>query len=159
MTAILRFVQLLSLGTWTGATLFVGLLLAPGAFATLPTRELAGNVVGLALTRLHLLGYVCAALYLGSGVAGGGLAALRKPAAVLVTLMLLFTAVAHQGLTPRLADLRGQMAAAHGSIDATPRDHPLRLQFGRLHGVANVLELVILLLGLAAFFLAVRNHG
>ncbi len=158
MTAFLRFAQLLSLGAWVGATLFVGFLLAPAAFSTLPTRELAGSLVGMALARLHLLGYVCGALYFASALAAGGAAALRKPAAILVVVMLLLTAVAQHGLTPRLADLRAQMAATHGSTDSTPTDHPLRLQFGRLHAMANLLELVILLVGLGALFLSVKNY-
>ena len=50
MLTVFRFLELLSLGVWVGAALFVGVLLAPGAFALLPTRELAGSVVGMALT-------------------------------------------------------------------------------------------------------------
>ena len=159
MTTILRFAQLLSLGTWVGATLFVGFLLAPGVFATLPTRELAGSVVGMALARLHLLGFACAAVYWTATAASMPSRPWPgRPADICVVLMVLVLAASHFGITPRLADLRAQMAAAHGSIDATPKDDGLRLSFGRLHGIANVLELLILLLGLTALFLTVRTH-
>ena len=158
MIIFLRFLQVLAVGLWVGAAFFVGLLLAPGAFATLPTRELAGNVVGMALGRLHLLGYACGALYLvASAVAARGLAGLMRPAAICVIAMLLLTAVSHNGINAKLADLRAQMTADFGSVDATPRDHALRSSFGRLHGMSSAIELVVLLLGAAALFLTLRT--
>ena len=158
MTTILRFVQVLSLGVWVGAALFVGLLLAPGAFATLPTRELAGNVVGMALARLHLLGYACGALYLAASlIAARGVAGLARPAAICVIAMLLVTTVSHHGINAKLADLRAQMASEFGSVDATPKDHALRAEFGKLHGISSALELLVMLIGVAALYLAVRE--
>ncbi|MGH9796356.1 MAG: hypothetical protein ACRD5G_16435, partial [Candidatus Acidiferrales bacterium] len=100
-------------------------LLAPGAVATMPTREVAGNVVGMALARLHLLGYACGALYLAASViAGRSVSGLARPATICVIAMLLLTAVSHHGINAKLADLRGQMSTDFGSVDATPRDHP-----------------------------------
>ena len=160
MATILRFIQIFSLGTWTGGILFLSLIVAPGAFAILPTRELAGSVVGMALTRLHLLGYVTGALYLGASfMQSRSVSALRSPAAVLVILMLLFTVVSQHGVTPRIASLRAQMASEYGSVDAMPKDHQLRAQFGKLHGISTLLELVVLLLGITALFLTVRSPG
>jgi len=131
MATILRFLQFLSLGVWAGAGLFVGLLLAPGAFATLPTRELAGNVVGMALARLHLLGYACGAVYLVSSViAARSASALARPAAICVVAMLLLTAVTQFGVNARVSDLREQMRAEFGSVDAAPTGHPLRAHLG-----------------------------
>ena len=158
MATILRFLQFLSLGVWVGAALFVGVLLAPGAFATLPTRELAGNVVGMALGRLHLLGYACGAVYLlSSAMAARSVSALARPAAICVIAMLLLTAATQFGVNAKVGDLREQMRAEFGSVDATPRDHALRAQFGRLHGVSSAIELLILMIGLAALFFAARR--
>jgi hypothetical protein len=158
MATILRFLQFLSLGVWLGAGFFVGVLLAPGAFATLPTRELAGNVVGMALARLHLLGYACGAMYLFSSVlAARSLSALARPAAICVIAMLLLTAATQFGVNAKVSDLREQMRAEFGSVDATPRDHALRAQFGRLHGLSSAVELLILLLGATAFWMTLRN--
>lgn len=157
MTTILRFAQVLSLGVWVGAALFVGLLLAPGAFATLPTRELAGNVVGMALARLHLLAYACGALYLAASVtAARGVAGLARPAAICVIAMLLLTAATQFGVNAKVGDLRQQMRAEFGSVDATPQGHALRAEFGKLHGVSSAMELLVLLIGAAALFLTVR---
>jgi hypothetical protein len=158
MATILRFLQFLSLGVWVGAALFVGVLLAPGAFATLPTRELAGNVVGMALGRLHLLGYACGAMFLLASVIGArSVGALARPAAICVIGMLLLTAVTQFGVNAKVGELREQMRTEFGSVDAAPRNHALRAQFGRLHGISSALELTVLLLGVAAMFLAIRT--
>jgi uncharacterized membrane protein len=158
MATILRFIQIFSLGTWTGSILFLTLIVAPGAFATMPTRELAGSLVGMALTRLHFLGYIAGALFLGASfIDARSATAVARPAAVLVIVMLLLAVVSQHAITPRIVSLRAQMSAEHGSLDATPKDHPLRVQFGKLHGVSTLLELAVLLLGLAALFLSVRS--
>ena len=160
MATIFRFVQIFSLSTWTGCILFLTLIVAPGAFATLPTREIAGAMVGMALTRLHFLGYIAGGIFLiATCIEARGVSALARPAAVLVIAMLLLTILSQQAITPRIASLRAQMSAAHGSIDATPTNDPLRAQFGKLHGLSTLLELVVLLLGLAALFLTVRNFS
>jgi uncharacterized membrane protein len=154
MSNLWRFLEVLSLGTWVGAAFFVGVLLAPGAFALLPTRELAGSVVGMALTRLHWLAYACGPTFLAANFAvARQQAAARRWAPLLVVVMLILTMLSQHVLTPKLAALRTQMAAEHGSIDHTPKEHPLRLQFGKLHGLSSALEMLVLVLGMAAVFL------
>jgi hypothetical protein len=44
-----------------------------------------------------------------------------------------------------------------GSVDMTPPSDPRRSEFNRLHGVSVDLEAGILILGLAALFLTVRD--
>ena len=155
MSTILRFLEFLSLGTWVGSILFLSIVVAPGAFSTLGNRDLAGAVVGMALGRLHLLGFVAGVIYLASRVAlARSLGALGSAAALLVIAMLVLTLFSHYGVPPRMANLRVQM----GSVDATPQDSPLRIQFNRLHRVSVQLEIAVLLAGLAAFFLTVRER-
>jgi len=158
---MLRFLLLFSLGSWVGAGLFVSLVVAPAAFRLLPTPDLAGALVGAALTRLHLMGIGAGLLFLALGAASSAVSQLKvgRSALVLVTLMIVLTAASEFGVTPRMYALRVQMAAAHGSIAATPREDPVRAAFGKLHGVSMSLELVTLLSGLAAFFLAIRDLG
>jgi uncharacterized membrane protein len=158
MTTILRFLEFLALGTWLGGILFLALAVAPAAFATLPTRQEAGAVVGMALTRLHLFGIVAGIVFLAArGMRLRSLSALVGPIGMAVVLMLALTLVSQFWVSARLGDLRVQMAAEHGSIDSTPRDNPLRAEFGRLHGVSTVIELAVLVLGLAALYLTVRS--
>jgi uncharacterized membrane protein len=159
MTTIPRFLEILALGTWVGAILFLSFVIAPGAFATLPTRESAGAVVGMALTRLHILGYVAGVTALvARGFRLRPISAVVGPVGIAIVLMLVLTFASQQFVSARMADLRVQMAAAHGSIDATPKDDPLRAEFGRLHGLSTAAELAVLLLGLTALFFAVRSR-
>ena len=139
-----------------GSIVFLSFVVAPGAFA-LFSRDQAGALVGLALGRLHVLGLICGVVYVVARVAGARtLTALAGMAAVAVIVMLVLTLASQYWVSPKLAELRAEMMTQFGSIDATPKDNPLRAAFGRLHGVSTVLELVILLLGLGALFLTVH---
>jgi uncharacterized membrane protein len=159
VATILRFVQVFALGTWVGAGLFLSFAVAPGAFAVLATREQAGAVVGMSLGRLHLLGLVAGVLYVAATLAleprPGTL--LRAPV-LLVFFMLVLTLVSQYGISMHLAELRAQMATAHGSLDAAPEDDALRVQFNRLHRVSVWLESAVLLAGLAALYLTVHQN-
>jgi uncharacterized membrane protein len=159
MTTILRFLMILSLGTWVGAGLFVTLVVAPAAFRQLPAPDLAGAVVGYTLTRLHLMGIGAGIVFLLAFAGLAGTVGLARPAAVLVVLAVLMTAASEFGVTPRMAGLREQMVREHGSIAATPREDPARTSFGRLHGVSASLELATLAIGLTALFMTVRDLG
>ncbi len=155
MSTVLRFLEFLSLGTWVGSILYLSFAVAPGAFAALGSRDLAGAVVGMALGRLYVLGLVAGAIYLAARMAlVRSLAGLASAAALLVVLMLILTLVSQYGVSPRLAALRVRM----GSVDATPQDNPLRIQFGRLHRASVQLEVAVLLAGLLALFFTVRER-
>jgi Domain of unknown function (DUF4149) len=155
MTNIARFVQVFALGTWVGAIIYFVAAVAPGAFTVLASRDEAGALVGYTLTRLHQLGVVAAIVYL---VATVGLArsakGLWRPEALLVVAMLLLTLASQDLVRPRMAALRAQM----GSIEATPAESPLLVQFDRLHRASVQLEGAVLLLGVAGLFLtAIRK--
>ncbi len=155
MTTILRYLEILSLGTWVGGIIYLSFIVAPGVFATLPARDQAGAVVGLVLGRLHVLGYVAGAIFLLAWlIQAHSLAGLAKPAALVVVLMLLLTIVSQRAVSPRMARLRAKMV----SVDRTPLDNPLRVEFDRLHRISVRLEGAVLLLGLGALFLTVRER-
>jgi uncharacterized membrane protein len=153
MSNILRFVQLLALGTWLGSIIYFSFAVAPALFGALSSRDQAGAVVGIALGRLHHLGIIAGILYL---VAAIGLArspkVLVQPATLAVIVMLLLTVVSQHHVIPRMAQLRTQMV----SVDATPPENPLRAEFDRLHKISVRLEGSTLLLGLVALFLTGR---
>src|ERR1043166_7266530 len=54
----LAFADFLLLGLWLGSMAFFSFALAPSAFAVLPTRHLAGIIVGSALLKLEMIGLV-----------------------------------------------------------------------------------------------------
>ena len=155
MSSVLRYLEFLSLGTWVGSILYLSFVVAPGAFATLGSRDQAGAVVGMALGRLHALGLLTGVIYLAARLAlARALAALAGPAALAVILMLVLTVVSQYGVSARLAHLRVEM----GSVERTPEDHPLRVQFNRWHRLSVQLEVAVLLLGLGALFLTTRER-
>ncbi len=80
MSSVLRFLEFLSLGTWVGSILFLSFAVAPGAFATLGSRDQAGAVVSMALGRLHALGLLAGVIYLAARLARAraALSALRR---------------------------------------------------------------------------------
>ena len=155
MAATLRFLQFLSLGCWLGSILFF-IVFTQDIFSVMPTKDSAGLVVGYSLTRLHVLGIVAGFVYLMATAAlEKSVAALVRPAALLVFVMIVCTMVSQYGVIARMDALRLQM----GSVDATPANSPLRMAFDRLHQYSVRLESVVLLSGLAALFLTARQKS
>lgn len=154
MAAILRFLQIFSLGFWLGSILFFSFVVAQGAFTVLPNKDLAGALVGYSLARLHILGIVAGCVYLiATAMLERSIAALARPAPLLVFVMILCTMASQYGVIARMDALRAQM----GSVEATPAGSPLRMAFDRLHQYSVWLESAVLLSGLAALFLTARQ--
>ena len=154
MNSILRFIQVFALGTWVGSIIYLSFVVAPGAFGVLQSRDQAGLMVGYSLARLHYMGMIAAVLYVVASLAlAPSLKTLLQPAMLGVILMFALTGISQTRVTPRLAELRREMV----SVDATPKDNPLRVEFDRLHQTSVRIEVVVLLIGVAALFLTVRN--
>ena len=133
-------VAIVLLAAWLGAALCVSALVAPAAFAVLPSRAVAGALIGRVLPVLFW-----SAIALGVGVAASGFStpdarAWRTSTALLVAAS---AAVAQFVIAPRIALLRADIA---GPVDALAASDPARLAFGRLHG----LSVACLGLGMAA---------
>jgi hypothetical protein len=75
------------------------------------------------------------------------------PAAICVVLMIALTAISQFTLSAKMAVLRVQM----GSIQATVSDSPLLAEFSRLHRISVSLESGVLLAGIGAMYLMVRE--
>jgi uncharacterized membrane protein len=153
MNSILRFVQVIALGTWVGSIIYF-IVITQGIFGVLQSRDQTGLMVGYSLARLHYLGMVAAVLYLVAGLAlAQSVKAFLQPAMIGVVLMLALTLVTQMRVLPRLAELRTEMV----SVDSTPKDNLLRVEFDRLHKTSVRIETTVLLIGIAALFLIVRN--
>jgi len=154
MTTFLRTLEFLSLGLWLGSDVFLSFVVAPGAFHVLATRDQAGVMVGFALTRMHIGGIICGGIFLLARlVRARSFASVGAPAALCVLVMIAATLVSQFTVSAKMAALRGQM----GSIQATTADSPLLAEFTRLHSISVSLESVVLLAGIAAMFLLVRE--
>jgi len=154
MTIFLRTLEFLSLGLWLGSDMFLSFVVAPGAFHVLATRDQAGVMVGFALTRMHIGGIICGVIFLVARLARTrSISNLVAPAALCVVIMIAATLVSQFTVSAKMAVLRGQM----GSIQGTAADSPLLAEFTRLHSISVSLESVVLLAGIAAMFLLVRE--
>ncbi len=121
--------SLVVLAGWLGAALLVVLTVAPAAFAVLPTRTLAGALVGRVLPVLFWSGMM---IGLALGVLGWS-APNRFARFVGAIALAGACATAEFVVTPRIARVRAQ---AGGAIDALDASDPRRRAFGRLHAVS-----------------------
>jgi len=122
------------LALWLGAALLTAAVVAPAAFAVLPTRALAGALVGRVLPVVFLGGLAVGIA--GAVLAAGSGGAFARARVVLPALTALLCAAAQFGVAPRIQALRAEMGP---SIEALAPDDPRRAAFGRLHGVSVLL--------------------
>jgi len=152
--SFLRFLMLLSLVVWVGGIIFLAFVEAPIAFSPglLPTRHLAGSVVGHSLDLLHYMAIVAGIVFLIASLLYNRFSSgnLRPLAArhLLIALMLLLTVMSQFAISPKMHALRAEA----GVIDSVPLDNPLRREFDRLHVWSEKFEEAVLLLGLLAVY-------
>ena len=150
--SFLRFLMFLSLVVWIGGIIFFAIM-APTVFHLLPTRLLAGTLVGNLLTKLHWIAIISGIVFLASSLfysrLTDGTAHVFAMRHVLICLMLALTLVSQFGITPRMITLRAEVR----SFDSTTLDNPARVQFDTLHVWSTRAEIAVLLLGLAAIWL------
>ena len=140
------------LSLWLGAAIVVTTIVAPAAFAVLPTRALAGALVGRVLPALFWSGAAAGAIVT---VLARRHSTARAPlfSSLAVTIACL---AAQLVVAPRIARLR---VGARVPIDQLARDDARRIEFGRLHGASVALLGVAALAGSAALFFTVRALG
>ena len=154
MPILFRAVEFLGLSIWLGSDVFLSFVVAPGAFSVLASRDQAGAMVGYSLARMHWIGIVCGVVILLVCVLRTrSVGSLVAPAALCVVVMILLTVISQVAVSPKMAVLRVQM----GSIEATASGGPLLAEFGRLHAVSVGLESGVLLAGMVAMILNVRE--
>lgn len=145
---VMPLVSVVTLAAWLGAAVLVAAVVAPAAFAALPSRALAGAVVGRVLPVIFWSGML---------VGVGATLALRpfraRPGLGVTSLgVALACAVAQIGVAPRIAALR-----ATGAIDALDPSDPRRIAFGRLHAASVACMGVAALCAGVALVLLVRS--
>jgi len=152
--SFLRFLMLLSLVVWLGGLIFFAFVLAPTVFSPglLPTRHLAGSIVGRSLDLLHYIAIASGIVFLIASMLYSRMATgnARPLAArhLLIAVMLLLTVISQFAISPKMHALRAEV----GVIDNLPPDNPQRIEFDRLHGWSEKFEEAVLLLGLAAIY-------
>ena len=147
-SALSSILELTGLAIWLGASILFAAAVAPALFAVLPSRALAGEVVGRVLPVL---------LYSGVGIAvlvGGREALQGMRVRGLVALIIAAACGYGVSLGRRIDQLR---ASIGGPIDAVDVTDSRRVEFGRLHGVSVGLLGVAMLAALVLIIMLARQ--
>lgn len=148
-----ELLQLSTLVVWLGASAFFSIAVAPALFAVLPSRALAGDVVGRLLPPIYYSGIVVGLFVMVTQWrANDGWSWRGREAAAFVTV--LSCAVAQLFIAPRILRVRAEIP---GPIEALSADDPRRVAFGRLHGVSVAWLGVAMLAALVAAIIAGRS--
>ena len=155
MRIVLQALRSLTMTFWVGGIAFFAFVLAPIAFGRLPSRHLAGIVVGGTLIALHRIGLVCGVLFL---VATAVLQFQMKeeddfPKLVqmcLVLVMLMATAYSQFHILPVMEKDRQLVA---GDIYGAPKDNPGRMDFEKQHALSEKVEGFVLFCGVGVVLL------
>lgn len=134
---VVHSIYSLAIALWAGGNAIFTLLLTPILFKT-EGRDIAARIVGNMFPSYFRWGLACGAIALACRLTAGG-AAKRLPA-VLLVIMLAITSFQAFYLEPKAAELKQRI----GSFENTTRDHPLRQEFSRLHGISAVCNLTVL---------------
>ncbi len=143
---LIRIIYRLAIAFWVGGIAIFTFVVTPIIFKT-QGRDLAGRIVGEIFPAYFRWGLVCGSIGLLCLLVARG----RNFTASLpiVLAMLLLTSFDTFYLEPRLAALKREIP----SFESTPRDHPLRQQFSRLHGISAVSNLMVFAGGVALIVL------
>jgi hypothetical protein len=148
----LRFVSVAALIVWLGGAVAVAGIVAPAAFDVLPASE-AATMVGEALRRFHLVGYVAGAALIAA-LAGAALLGPRPMAfwarLWIAAVMLAATLASGLWVNPRVAALRTDPGAA-------ARGPAWRASFARWHGASLALMALTVAGGLVLVYWDVRS--
>jgi hypothetical protein len=159
----LRVASLAVLALWVGGLATLGFVVAPTVFATLEHadpaggRTLAGLVFGAAFNRFLYISLAMGGLSIGLLI----LRALLGPRPLrlawrvwTVVGMVAFTAVTIFIISPRIDRLRRDTP---GTMAALADSDPRKAEFGRLHGLSNVLMLATLVGGVGLIWMEARD--
>lgn len=142
--------ETLLLAVWIGAALLFTVVVAPAAFSVLPTRTLAGALVGRVLPVIFYAGVVIGSLIVVLELIGRTGAWGRSAAGAVSALA---CALAQLVVGTRIDRLR---AAIGGPLDALAADDPRRIAFGRLHAISVGWLGLAMVAAIIALALAVR---
>ena len=119
------------LSAWLGAAILLATVVAPAAFAVLPSRTLAGALVGRVLPVVFIAGLIVAlaSLWLDCGVRGRAIGVRRS----MLIVAAISCAAAQFAVGPRIERVRKEIG---GPVEQLSPDDPRRIAFGRLHAAS-----------------------
>ena len=136
----------LTLSLWVGGIALFTFVVTPVIFRT-HGRDAAGRIVGSIFPVYFRYGLALAALALLSRIAAGeAFHGVRQwIGTLLIASAIVLTGYQAYGLAPRMERVKRSVA----SFETTPPEDPTRKEFSRLHGISMVVNLVLLLEGVA----------
>lgn len=127
----------LAISLWAGGNAIFTLMLTPILFKT-ESRDIAARIVGNLFPGYFRWGIACGVAALICRLTGRGIT-VKLPVVILI-IMLVVTSFQAFYVEPRAAELKQKI----GSFETTPKDHPLRKEFSKLHGISAVCNLTVL---------------
>jgi hypothetical protein len=149
-------IRLLLIGLWLGAAVFfIGV--AQSSFAVLPSRELAGSVVGRTLMILNISGIAIGLLLLFTSLVTRGVTnrLLLWIERILLVIVTAACAVGQFVIALWMQFARAQMGKP---IDELAADDPLRVQFNNLHMYSEWVLTAGMIAALIAFFIMANRR-
>ncbi len=133
---VFSMVYRLAMAFWVGGVAIFTFVLTPIIFKV-NDRDTAGRIVGTLFPGYFKWGLVCGTIALVAMLVMRGKN--FAPSLVILLLMLCLTSFQAFFIEPRAAALKREIP----SFVTTPREHPLRREFSRLHAVSAVCNLSV----------------
>lgn len=130
----------LAVSLWAGGNAIFTLMLTPILFKT-EGRDTAARIVGNLFPAYFRWGIACGVVALICRLVSRG--GSSKAQVIILVAMLAVASFQAFYVEPKAAELKRQI----GSFETTPKDHPLRREFSKLHGVSAVCNLSVLVGG------------
>ncbi|RII26813.1 MAG: DUF4149 domain-containing protein [Geobacter sp.] len=133
---IIPVIYRLAVALWVGGVAIFTFVLTPILFKTQP-RDLAGMIVGVLFPGYFRWGLACGSVALATLLLMRG----KNFTVALALIVLMLAATAFQAfyIEPRAVEIKKEIP----SFETTPKDHPKRQEFARLHGISAVCNLVV----------------
>lgn len=130
----------LAVSFWAGGNAIFTLMLTPILFKT-ESRDIAARIVGNLFPVYFCWGLACGIIAVSCHLVSRGIV-IKLPVIVLI-IMLAVSSFQAFYVEPRAAELKRQI----GSFETTSKEHPLRREFSKLHGISAVCNLSVLVGG------------
>jgi hypothetical protein len=147
----------LALSFWVGGAALFTTTLTPTLFRSY-SRDMAGGIVGVLIPGYFYWGMACGIIALLCLFLTRAQVRSARVAAILLVIMITLTAAQAFLIVPRAAALKRDIP----SFDTSPPDHPLRVQFRKLHGISAAANLAVIAGGIFLVILATprtRDHN
>lgn len=143
---IMSIIYRLAVAFWVGGSTIFTFVLTPILFKSFD-RDTAGKIVGFLFPAYFRWGLVCGIVGLASLVIIQGRNFISS--LIVIVVMLVLTSFGAFYIEPKAAALKKEIP----SFETTPKDHPLRREFSKLHGISAVCNLVVVVGGVALIVL------